>query len=391
MQLNWPKNLDEKRFLQEYWQKKPLFIKNAFPDLQSPLSAEELAGLACEPDAESRIITHQRENNDWELLQGPFEESVFGDLPAEDWTLLVQDIDKLVDGTDDFLKPFRFIPDWRIDDLMISYAVTGGSVGPHTDSYDVFLLQLKGCRQWKIDQRPGLPRKLLEGLPVRVLEEFITTDEWRTEPGDLLYLPPNLPHWGIALDDKCMTGSVGFVSPRESELFESWSDEVLSSLSINPVYADPDLQPQSHPAEISRQSLDKISQALDRLIDESRNQRDAWIGKMLSRSKSNLFIEPPEETLPATEVRQIVQQCGLLRHPYLRLFFSRQNNGNFLLFANGEAFEISREHAGFVEYLCAQQHYLPAELIAWLEDSENLQLVTELFNRGYLEQDEDQA
>ena len=353
MLLNWPETLNQTHFLNDYWQKKPLFIKHAVSGTPSPLTAEELAGLACETEIESRIICFDRLKNDWKLQQGPFDDRAFANLPDADWTLLVQDVDKFVPDAQEYLSAFRFIPDWRVDDLMVSYAVSGGSVGPHTDSYDVFLIQLNGKRRWQIDESRCADYRLLPDCPVRVLKEFTATREWICEPGDVLYLPPGLPHWGVALDDECMTGSVGFVSPRENELFESWSDEILASLGDNPAYADPDLTIQPHPAELTRQSLNKISLALDRLIESSRAERDVWIGKMLSASKQNLFIDPPAQTVKSSDLLPISRQYGLNRHPFLRMYFSRSDDQGYKLFANGEVFEISYDkRMGVFKLLC---------------------------------------
>lgn len=189
--LRWPEGLDAQRFLYQYWQKAPLFLPQALPDLVSPLDPDELAGLACDPDIESRIVI---ENSDppWSLENGPFEPKRFARLPQTGWSLLVQDVDKHVPDTTRLREGFRFLPDWRFDDLMASYAPPGGSVGPHVDAYDVFLIQGLGRRRWQVDPSPRSNRRV-PGTRLDLLADFHAIHEWVAEPGDVLYLPPALP------------------------------------------------------------------------------------------------------------------------------------------------------------------------------------------------------
>lgn len=193
------------QFMRGYWQKKPLLIRQAIPGVASPVSRDALFELAADYDAESRLITHFR--NKWQLSHGPFEP---GSLPAvtrKAWTLLVQGLDLHVDAARALLDRFRFIPDARLDDLMISYATDGGGVGPHFDSYDVFLLQVEGRRRWRVGAQKDL--SLQPDVPLKILENFEPSDEWVLEPGDMLYLPPHIAHDGVA-EGECMTCSIGF-------------------------------------------------------------------------------------------------------------------------------------------------------------------------------------
>ena len=190
-------------FLRDYWQKKPLLIRQAFPDYENPLSPDELAGLALEEEVESRIVLTQGKSP-WELRRGPFAEDDFKTLPERDWTLLVQAVDQFVPDIADLISAFSFLPSWRVDDVMVSYAAPGGSVGPHFDNYDVFLLQTHGRRRWKIGQTCSPASPLLEHPDLRILENFEQQQEWVLEPGDMLYIPPGVAHYGIAEDD-CST------------------------------------------------------------------------------------------------------------------------------------------------------------------------------------------
>ena len=200
--INPLKSEDVEIFLADYWQKNPLFIRKAFNDIASPLTPDELAGLACEADVNARLVLEHANNTanepSWSVEYGPFEEARFSSLPESNWSLLVSDVEKHIDAAADLIGKFRFIPDWRIDDLMISYAPVGGSVGPHSDAYDVFLLQLQGQRQWHINH--DFDKTPLENTELSILKNFTSDQQWTLNPGDMLYLPPNVAHHGIALE-----------------------------------------------------------------------------------------------------------------------------------------------------------------------------------------------
>ena len=212
------------RFLGEYWQKKPLLIRQAFPNYQPPLTPEDLAGLACEEAALSRLVVHDRKKDSWTLRNGPFAEAEFPKLGKKDWTLLVQDMDKWDRDVRALLAHFRFLPAWRVDDIMISFAAPGGSVGPHVDQYDVFLLQAQGHRRWQIDTDPHAPCGFRPDVELKLLQKFTPSHEWLLEPGDMLYLPPGMPHHGEAVD-ACMTFSVGMRAPSQAELIVDLAEE----------------------------------------------------------------------------------------------------------------------------------------------------------------------
>ena len=214
--------ISAREFLRDYWQKKPLLIRQAIPGFQSPISPDELAGLSLEEDVESRLVIEHGESP-WELRRGPFTEHTYQQLPERDWTLLVQAVDQLVPDVAELIEHFRFLPNWRIDDVMISYAAPGGGVGPHFDNYDVFLLQAHGQRRWRIGQMCDSESPMLAHGDLRILADFQGTEEWVLEPGDMLYLPPRLAHFGTA-EDACMTYSVGFRAPSAAEVLTHFTD-----------------------------------------------------------------------------------------------------------------------------------------------------------------------
>ena len=282
------------QFLAEYWQKKPLLIKQAIPDFTGLLSPEDLAGLACEDEVQSRIV--QQKGEKWTLRNGPFDERDFSKLPNKDWTLLVQSVNHYLPEASELLQQFDFIPHARLDDLMVSYAPNGGGVGPHFDSYDVFLLQGQGKRLWSISEQSDL--SLVDGAPLRILKNFETEQEWLLEAGDMLYLPPQIAHWGIAVSDgseDCMTYSIGFRAPMHQELateFLGFMQDKLSQekLVLTGIYQDSDLSLSNHPAEIGKDMVHKVGEILNK-IQWSEHDVAQFLGQYLSEPKPDAVFE----------------------------------------------------------------------------------------------------
>jgi len=285
--------ISPERFLADYWQKKPLLIRAAIPSFQGLLDPNELAGLACEDEVQSRLVIQQRDK--WKLESGPFEENRFAKLPETNWTLLVQSVNHHLQEATDLLQHFDFIPHARLDDLMVSYAPDGGGVGPHFDSYDVFLLQGQGKRLWRVSAQDDL--SLVDGAPLRILENFQVEQEYLLEAGDMLYLPPHLAHWGIAVGD-CMTYSIGFRAPAAKELTQEFlsflHDDLASTQShAGSMYSDPDLELQNQPAEISAQMVSKVHNILSN-IRWDKHDVARFLGKYLSEPKPDVFFDTPK-------------------------------------------------------------------------------------------------
>lgn len=299
-------------FLAEYWQKKPLLIRQAIPSFTGLLDANELAGLACEEDVQARII--QLQTGRWSVKQGPFSEQDFTKLPEHDWTLLVQGVNHFLPEARDLLALFSFIPYARLDDLMVSYAPDGGGVGPHVDSYDVFLLQGSGKRHWKISTQTEL--SLIENAPLRILKHFETEQEWVLEAGDMLYLPPQVAHWGLAVGDDCMTYSIGFRAPKTQELAHEFlsylQDHLPTALNQPTLYQDPDLTLQAHPAEISTQMVDKVHAMLRQLECNPALVGD-FLGRYLTEPKPHIWFQPAKkinlQTFTSRLAKSHVQLC----------------------------------------------------------------------------------
>lgn len=379
-------------FLADYWQKRPLLIRNAIPGFSSPISPDELAGLACEEEVESRLILERDGPGPWSVEHGPLPEERFAELPETHWTLLIQDCQRYVPELVQLMGRFDFIPSWRVDDVMASYAPAHGSVGPHLDQYDVFLLQAHGRRRWQISDNAVEPDNLLPGLALRIMREFEPTDEWVLEPGDMLYLPPNLAHYGVAVDH-CITLSVGFRAPSHEELLAGFVDHLLASRSLSQRYADPDLSPQAHPGEISAGALQRCRDMvreliLDALHDDSSDGFDGWFGQFITDAKNEQTALPPEQTLnPERFVQLFRDRQTLYRSEYARFAYTA-HDGGARLFIDGRCHVLSPPLAPAAPLLCDRHHYPFALFEAVLTDGPDRVafacLLTELYNEGYL-------
>ena len=322
-------HLTPAEFLAEYWQKKPLLIRQAIPNFKGLLTPNDLAGLACEDDVQARII--QQNKGKWSVLQSPFDEAVFAKLPAKDWTLLVQGVNHYLPEAADLLAQFNFIPHARLDDLMVSYAPAGGGVGAHVDSYDVFLLQGSGKRRWKISSQTDL--SLVEGAPLKILQNFKSEQEWLLEAGDMLYLPPQIAHWGISESDDCMTYSIGFRAPKTQELQHEFLSYLQDNLSVEGLYADADLKLQNHPAEMSDEMINKVGEMLQKITWDKNDVAD-FLGKYLTEPKLDVVYEPNRKISKAEFIKQLAAKTLHLDLKSQLLF--TQNN----FYLNGEKLNV---------------------------------------------------
>jgi 50S ribosomal protein L16 3-hydroxylase len=331
-------------FLRGYWQKKPLLIRQAFPDYVAPLAPEDLAGLACEESALSRLVQHDRKHDRWTVRTGPFQEDEFPRLGDHDWTLLVQDMDKWDADVRALLDRFRFLPAWRVDDVMISFATPGGSVGAHVDNYDVFLLQAHGRRRWQIDADPRAPREFRDDAEIKLLKRFTASHEWVLEPGDMLYLPPGVPHNGEAID-ACMTFSVGMRAPSRAELLVDLAEEVAAAIPEESRYSDPDLVEPRDAFEIDEAAFARVEQALSAWSELDAKSRRRWFGRFITRYRSAGEIAPGPKppTLEAAE-KSLAGGGLLLRHPFARTAWAKEGR-NALLFVDGEAWQLDARSA----------------------------------------------
>lgn len=297
--------LSVNEFLRDYWQKKPLLIRQAIPDFNSLVDRQQLIALACTEEVQARLVT-QRQGK-FVLKQAPFEPEDIDKLGKLKWTVLVQGVNHYLPEAAALLKHFSFIPHARLDDLMVSYAPKGGGVGPHFDSYDVFLLQGSGHRRWQISAQAD--RSLIPGAPLRILRDFRVEQEWVLEPGDMLYLPPHYAHNGVAEDD-CMTYSIGFRTPAYQELAEQFLVYLQDRIEVDGMYADPDLKTQKHPSEISAAMLKQTEQAIKH-VRWDRDDIANFLGCYLSEPKPHVFFNAPERLLSRAKFGQTIQKSGV--------------------------------------------------------------------------------
>ncbi|MDW3711493.1 MULTISPECIES: cupin domain-containing protein [Pseudomonas] len=372
--------ISAREFLRDYWQKKPLLIRQAIPDYESPISPDELAGLSLEEEVESRLVIEHGEHP-WELRRGPFSEDTYQDLPEKDWTLLVQSVDQFVPEVAELLEHFRFLPSWRIDDIMVSFAAPGGGVGPHYDNYDVFLLQAHGQRRWKIGQMCDAESPLLPHADLRILADFQGTDEWVLEPGDMLYLPPRLAHFGIAEDD-CMTYSVGFRAPSAAEVLTHFTDFLAQFIPDEERYSDADITPVSDPYQIQQDSLDRLKALLAEHMSDERLLL-TWFGQFMTEPRY-------PELVAGTEVDEdefvgaLEDGAVLIRNPSARMAWSEVDIG-LVLFASGQSRLLPSSLRELLKLVCASDALHIDNLGQWLADEDGRKLLWELVKQGSLE------
>ncbi|BCK88231.1 hypothetical protein MIZ01_2032 [Sideroxyarcus emersonii] len=324
--------LSVNEFLRDYWQKKPLLIRQAIPGFKGLLGPQQLVELACRDDVQARLVTYQRKQ--WKLRHEPFEPADFEGLSKKgQWSVLVQGINHFLPQASELVQRFNFIPHARLDDLMVSYAPRGGGVGPHFDAYDVFLLQGLGHRRWQISTQKD--RTLVEGAPLRLLQNFKVEQEWVLEAGDMLYLPPHCGHNGIAEDD-CMTYSIGFRTPWYQELAEQFLVYLQDRIEIEGTYADPDLKVQKHPSELGADMLQQVGRAIRKVKWDDEDVAN-FLGSYLSEPKSHIFFDAPARPLNEARFAQALLQRGVVLDLKTQMLCHSNT-----IFINGDAYPVGQ-------------------------------------------------
>ena len=345
------------QFLRDYWHKKPLLIRQAIPGMQLLLTRAALFKLAAQDDVESRLVSQPEQQ--WQLQSGPFAE--LPSIKQKQWTLLVQGVNLHHDGADALLRQFRFLPDARLDDLMISYASDGGGVGPHFDSYDVFLLQAHGKRHWRIGAQKDL--SLIPDLPLKILSDFQPDEEFVLEAGDMLYLPPHYAHDGVAIGE-CMTYSIGFRAPSFQELGEGFLQFMADSIDLPGRYADPDLATSKHPAEISGAMVEQIANELNK-VQFTADDILVFLGEYLSEPKHNVYFDAPARTLSPAQFKTAASVRGVCLSRKSQMLYHGSS-----LFINGESFELGRKDKTLLAQLANERHLDGAQIAAASADVE---------------------
>jgi len=417
------------RFLRDYWQKRPLLIRNAFPDFQPPLSPDDLAGLACMDGGLARIVARttapppsfrdhrraqpatgpgihlavsskikmdpslrrddvkrkntpvSRNNGKWSVSTGPFDDATFAKLPETNWTLLVQDVDKWDADTAALLEHFKFIPSWRIDDVMVSYATDAGGVGAHVDQYDVFLLQGLGQRHWSIDTRPNPSTAFRDDVELKLLREFHPTHTWTLDPGDMLYLPPGVPHDGGAVGE-CMTFSIGMRAPAAGELLFDFAGHVAEALPESLRFADPDLKPAGDAGEIDAAALHRARRAVGPASAALDDDAFAdWFGGFITRYHAAQVPAPRKRGVDRASLAERLPRVVLERDPWTR-FAWRRRKRDARLYAAGAAFDAP---LGWARELASGARVSDGARLARLpQQARGMALLAALIDAGHL-------
>ena len=340
--------LSPHQFLRRHWQKRPLLIRGAIPAFRDPVTAAQLLALAARDDVESRLVRERGGARRWEVVEGPLPSRVVPKLTTSHWTLLVQNVDAHLPAVADLIDHFDFLPRWRVDDVMISLAAAHGSVGPHVDSYDVFLLQGQGRRRWAVSER--FAEDYVPGLDLRILRRFRAEAEWVLGPGDMLYLPPGVAHHGVALEP-CLTYSIGFRAPSTYDLVAGFLQRVVGRVDRAQLYADPDLAPVREPGEISAAALARLYRSVVRGSRARTADFVRFAGEHLTERRLDRGDAPrPRRAAPAGLARALRDGATLVRSPGARVAFVRRGRG-VLLFADGRQWTLPTALAGVAPLL----------------------------------------
>ncbi|MCF6261999.1 MAG: cupin domain-containing protein [Xanthomonadales bacterium] len=374
-------------FLRDYWQKKPCLLRAVWPEIENclPVNADELAGIAAEENTEARLISGTHTKRNWKVEYGPFESQDYTQLGETDWTLLVQDVEKHYPPLKQWLSNFRFLPSWRLDDIMISFAASGGSVGPHTDQYDVFLFQASGKRRWQISDTYN--PELLDHEEIKVLREFNADQSWDLEPGDLLYLPPNVAHFGVALEP-CLSYSIGLRAPSRAELFAHLAEWFARSDDQGGRYEDADLisnDIETSTGEVDPQAIMRVQQLLNSSFSSSHELTQNpdladWFCQFICAYRLSGSPEPAHITLTESKMAGLLADGGVIyRNPWSR-FCWRSDNNSAWLYATAMKIECQPQLA---ELICESADTLDLKHKNISLNTATIQVITALYNKGH--------
>jgi 50S ribosomal protein L16 3-hydroxylase len=362
--------LTRSQFMRRHWQKEPLLALHALPEYANAVTREDLFALAERDDVESRIVS--KSAGRWQVRRGPFARRDVARLPRSGWTLLVQGVDQKLSQAARLLREFSFVPYARLDDVMVSYAAPGGGVGPHFDSYDVFLLQGQGRRRWQVSRQRDL--ELVDGAPVKLLRRFRPEQEWRVGPGDLLYLPPQCAHDGVAVEE-CMTYSIGFRAPSAQELGHHFLDFLQDRLDLKGMYADAGLRATRAPGRVPPAMIDRAASMLDALR-WSRDEVAQFMGSYLTEPKANVVFERPARRATRSEFVRRARKLGVRLALPARMLVSGRD-----VFINGESHRVESTACRlFAKLADARLLHAPLAL-----DARAGRVLYEWYRAGYIE------
>lgn len=374
--------LPVERFLAKYWQREPLVVRDAFPNLKDPLSPDELAGLACEPDVDSRLVMERGGRKKWQVIRGPQNPTVLRKLGRSHWTLLVESMDRHSRGVAALASAFSFIPRWRMDDVMVSLAPLLGTVDAHIDSYDVFLIQGQGRRRWEVDR--GSRADYKPGLDLRILKRFRAEDFWVLEPGDMLYVPPGVGHRGVTVPGNAeiaLTYSVGFRAPSVADVLSTLLSRTLSREAPR-LFSDPGRRKSRDAGEISGHDLAGLRRFL--ISELAAFDSDAWALAMGEAVTSGGAAGVSTgRTLKRVVSRRLAGGATIAVVPGARMAWAALARGRAALFVNGESRLLARPQAFAAAFLCGNGSRAAARRVASQEPL--LSLAVDLFRAGVID------
>lgn len=375
--INWG-DLTPEQFLKDYWQKKPLLIKQAIPNFQGTIAADELAGLAMEQEIESRIIS-QDDDGKWDVNHGPFEDfAQFGD---KNWTLLVQAVNNWSRETDQLISLVNFIPRWRIDDVMVSFSTPNGGVGAHLDQYDVFILQGEGQRRWQVGLPDDSLKTLLPHADLKQVSEFSPIIDEITEPGDLLYIPPNHPHNGVSIENS-LNFSIGFQAPSNQDLWSSFADRLIDDNLGEQRFGDQGREVSQQPAQLTAKDTQLLQQFMQEQFNDPLLFQD-FIGKFLTQSHHALELLIPMSPLTDQQLDDILDDESIDLQPVSGIKALLNESPENKLFINGESFELVQETKELAYLLAASAPLTTKKAKSFTHCLKNKQLLTSVLNKGY--------
>lgn len=366
--------LDE--FLSNYWQQKPVLIRQGLPGFRDPISPDELAGLACEAQIESRLI--YRQQGSWQAETGPFDN--YDRMGQRDWTLVVQAVDHWSPEVARLVEPFSFIPKWRLDDVMISFAAPGGGVGPHIDLYDVFICQGSGRRRWRVGDR-GQHRQFAAHPALLHTDPFDAIIDAEVRAGDVLYIPPGFPHEGVSLDSS-MSFSVGFRSRSATQMLSGLADYLIDNELGTALISDPRRDLHSRQGYISRSDFALIRQQMQDVLDDELLMTDV-IGSLLSKTRCELDLQPLEQPIERTELLELLEHEQLRRVGGLRCFYLEPQIQHGVCYVDGQRYAFGEHLSDAVLALCNHDALNPALLGTALQQDDFVDCLCDWVNQGY--------
>ena len=372
--------MSQNEFLTKYWQKKPVVIRQGFKDFVDPISTDEFAGIAMEETVQSRLVS--KKDDQWQAEFGPFES--YEHLGERDWSLVIQALDNFSEEAAELVEPFRFLPHWRLDDLMASFATEGGGVGPHIDNYDVFICQGSGKRHWKVGDR-GQHAEVIPHEALLHVEPFDAIIDVELETGDILYIPPGFPHEGVALEPS-MSFSVGFRANSAISLLSGFADHLIDNNLGGQLLEDPNRQTITNSGEITNEDYASIKQQLQNLLDDDTLFK-SFAGNFLTNAKHDLDLMPSEEPFESDEVSELLNIHAIKRLGGLRAFYfegSEQGSVNDgVCYINGEQITFNCDITPVVKLLCDQVIVMPDQLAQWSDNEHFVTLMIKLLDQGY--------